>query len=75
MMLADPGRMHAELVGIERFGGDVGDELVGVAGVVLVVIVAEREVAEFHVRLLPLRRFRRLRYRPAIMHLQLLQMQ
>ena len=48
MMLADPGRMHAELVGVERLGGDVGDELVGVARVVLVVIVAEREVAEFH---------------------------
>ena len=48
MMLADPGRVHAELVGVERFGGDVGDELVGRARVVVVVIVAEREVAEFH---------------------------
>ena len=28
MMLADPGRMHAELVGVQRLGGDVGDELV-----------------------------------------------
>ena len=48
MMLADPGRMHAELVGVERLGGDVGDELVGVARVVLVVIVAQREISEFH---------------------------
>ena len=52
MVLADPGRVHAELVGVERLGGDVGDELVGVARIVFVVIVAEREVAEFHVRLL-----------------------
>ena len=48
MMLADPGRMHAELVGVKRLGGDVGDELVGVARVVFVVIVAQREIAEFH---------------------------
>ena len=48
MMLADPGRMHAELFGIERLVGDVLDEGVGGTGVVLVVIVAEREVAEFH---------------------------
>ena len=48
MMLADPGRMHADLVGVKRLGGDVGDELVRGAGVVLVVIIAEREVAEFH---------------------------
>ena len=53
MMLADPGRMHAELVGVNRFGGDVGNELVSVARIVLVVIVAEGEVSEFHVRLLP----------------------
>ena len=56
MMLADPGRVHAELVGVERLGGDVGDELVGVARVVLVVIVAQREVAEFHGALLRCRR-------------------
>src|SRR6185437_1002764 len=48
MVLADPGRMHAELVGIERFRRDIGDELVGGAGIVVVVIVAQREVAEFH---------------------------
>ena len=48
MMLADPGRMHAELVGIQRFVGDVGDELVGRARVVRVMVVAQCEIAEFH---------------------------
>ena len=48
MMLADPGRVHAELVGQERFLGDVGDELVRGPGVVLVVIVAQGEIAEVH---------------------------
>ena len=48
MMLADPGRMHAELVGIERFGGDVGDELVRGARIVFVMVVAQREIAELH---------------------------
>jgi len=51
MMLADPGRVHAELFGMERFGADVGDELVRGAGVFFVVIVAQREIAEFHGRL------------------------
>ena len=51
VMLADPGRVHAELVGIERLVGDVGDELVGVTRVVFVVVIAEREVAEVHVLL------------------------
>ena len=48
MMLADPGRMHAQLVGIDRLVEDVGDEDVGRARVVLVMIVAEREIAEIH---------------------------
>jgi len=48
VMLADPGGVHAELVGKERFGGDLGDELVRGAGVVVVVIVAQREIAEVH---------------------------
>jgi hypothetical protein len=48
MVLADPGRVHAELVRIERLGGDVGDELVRAPPVVLVVVIAQREVAEFH---------------------------
>src|SRR5262249_24763026 len=48
MVLADPSRVHAEPVGVQGFLGDVGDELVRRPGVVLVVIVAQGEVAEFH---------------------------
>ena len=51
-MLADPGRVHAELFGIERLGGDVGDELVRGTGIVVVMIVAEREITEIHCFLL-----------------------
>jgi hypothetical protein len=40
--------VHAELVGIKRFSGDVGDELIGGARVIFVVIVAQREIAELH---------------------------
>ena len=47
-MLADPGRVHAELFGVERLGGDVGDELVRGTGIVVVMIVAEREITEIH---------------------------
>jgi hypothetical protein len=57
MVLADPRGMHPELIGVERLGRDVGHELVGRARVVGVVVVAQREVAEFH-GFLP--RFRRL---------------
>ena len=48
MVLADPGRMHADLLGVERFRGDVLDELVGRALVVLIVIVAQGEISEIH---------------------------
>src|ERR1700721_636452 len=48
MVVADPGRVHAELVGIERLGRDVGDELVGAAPIALVVSVAEGEITEIH---------------------------
>jgi hypothetical protein len=48
MMFADPGRMHADLLGVQRLGGDVGDELVRGARVVFVVIVAQGEIAEIH---------------------------
>src|SRR5258705_8013979 len=48
MMLADPGRMHAEPIGVQCFFRYVGDELVRRPRVVLVVIVAQGEVAEFH---------------------------
>jgi len=51
VMLADPGRMHADLFGVKRLGGDVGDELVGRAGIVFVMVVAQREIAEFHLTL------------------------
>jgi hypothetical protein len=40
--------IHAELVGVQRLLGDVGDELVRRPRVVLVVIVAQGEVAEVH---------------------------
>ncbi|MEJ2121703.1 MAG: hypothetical protein P8Z76_13550 [Alphaproteobacteria bacterium] len=50
MMLADPGRVIAELVGQDRLLADLGDELIGGAGIVFVVVVAEREIAEFHER-------------------------
>src|SRR6185295_10390402 len=48
MMFSDPGGVHTELVGIKRFIGDIGNELVWRAGVVLVMVIAQREVAEFH---------------------------
>src|SRR5262249_6278554 len=48
MVLADPSRVHAELVGVQGLLRDVGDELVRRPCVVLVVIVAQGEVAEFH---------------------------
>ena len=51
VMLANPGRMHAEFVGVQRLGGNVGDELVRRARIVLVVIVAQREVTKIHVSL------------------------
>src|SRR5262249_456582 len=48
VVLPDPGRMHAERVGMERFRRDAGDELVGAARIVVVVVVAQCEVAELH---------------------------
>ena len=48
MMLADPGRMHADFLGIHRLFADIGDEFVRTPGIVFVIIVAQREVAEFH---------------------------
>ena len=52
MVLADPGRMHADLLGVERFRGDVLDELVSRALVVLIVIIAQGEISKIHFRLL-----------------------
>src|SRR5262249_47100443 len=51
VMLADPRRMHGELLGVDRLGGDVGGYLVRSPAVVVVVIVAQREVAEVHLLL------------------------
>jgi hypothetical protein len=48
MVFADPGRMHPELVGVKRLGSNVVDQLIGRAGIVLIMIVAQGEVAEFH---------------------------
>ena len=53
MMLADPCGTHADLIGVKRFSRDIGHELVGRAMVVLVMIVAEREIAKIHSGLLP----------------------
>ena len=48
MMFTDPSGMEADLIGIDRLVKDVGNELVGIPMVVLVVVVAEREIAEMH---------------------------
>src|ERR1700732_4246580 len=47
-MLADPGGIQSYLFGVDRLVEDVGDDLIGAAPIVLIVVVAEREVAEFH---------------------------
>src|SRR5438093_418727 len=47
-MLADPGGMEPDLLGIDRLVDDVGDKSVGGSGVVRVTIIAEREIAQFH---------------------------
>src|SRR5262245_5942163 len=47
-MLADPGRVHADPVGEDRLLADLEHELIGRAGVVRVMVVAEGEIAEFH---------------------------
>jgi hypothetical protein len=49
MMFADPGRMHANFLGVQRLGGDVGDKLVGLAGIARVVIVAQSKIAKIHI--------------------------
>src|SRR5208282_3737997 len=50
MMLADPDGMESERLGMQRLGDDVGDELVGRARIVLVVVVAQREITEIEHR-------------------------
>ena len=56
VMLADPRGVHAQLLRVERLGGDVGDELVRRPRVVQIVVVAQREIAELHDHTLPLYR-------------------
>ena len=50
MMLADPGGSEADLLGVNRFVDDRGNEFVGSAQVVQIMIVAEREISELHAR-------------------------
>ncbi len=40
--------METHLLGVNRLVDDVGDKLVGISAVVLVAIVAQCEIAEFH---------------------------
>src|SRR5271165_1715580 len=58
MMLADPRRVEADLLSVNRLVEDVGDEAVRVAAVVIVVVVAQREIAELHPALLALSEWR-----------------
>jgi hypothetical protein len=51
MMLADPRGMKADLLGVNRLVEDIGDELVGLPPVVVVVVVAQREIADVHLLL------------------------
>src|SRR5258708_34875287 len=46
MMLADPGRVEADLLGPQRLGVDVLDEVLGRARLVGIAVVAQREVTE-----------------------------
>ena len=48
VMLADPRRVQANLFGVNRLVENIGDEGIGPARIVVVVIVAQREIAEFH---------------------------
>ena len=48
MVLTDPAGVHADTVGEDRLLADFQHELVRAAGVVRVMVVAEREVTEFH---------------------------
>jgi len=48
VMLPDPGRVQADLFGIQRLVEDVCDERIRIAGVVQVMVVAQREITELH---------------------------
>jgi hypothetical protein len=40
--------VEADLLGVNRLVEDIGDELVGIAPVVVVMVIAQREITEFH---------------------------
>src|SRR5262249_17168313 len=48
MMLANPSGVHAELLGVQRLIGNLLHKLVRGTRIAVVVIVAEREIAELH---------------------------
>ena len=48
VMLADPDGMKADGLGVDGLIQDLRDELMRTSGIVLVVIVAQREIAEVH---------------------------
>jgi hypothetical protein len=51
MMLADPRGMKADLLGIDRLVENIGDELVSAPFIVVIMVVAQREIAELHLLL------------------------
>jgi hypothetical protein len=48
MMLTDPGGVQAYLLGIDRLIEDVGNQIVGGAPVVFIVVVAQGKITELH---------------------------
>jgi hypothetical protein len=48
MMFADPRRIQPDLLGMQRLGEDVLDELLGRARVAGIAVIGKREVAELH---------------------------
>src|SRR5690349_17851113 len=48
MMLTDPRRIEPDLLGIDGLVENVGDKGIGIPRVVVVMVVAQREVSEFH---------------------------
>jgi hypothetical protein len=48
VMLADPGRMHSDVLGMDRLVANLEQELLGGPRIVGIAVVAEREIAEFH---------------------------
>ena len=47
MMLTDPGGVQTHFFCVHRLVNNAGDELVGAPDIVVVVIIAQREIAEF----------------------------